>query len=395
MHYKILIGQMDKKSFCLFSSNFLSNLSFFSMLAILTLYFTQSCGFSLRFSGLFMLCILIFSRAGRILLLPFLKNCTAKIALIISQILMCMSYFILYLTKIKIIMLIGFLVMGMGYGCHSVYVRSLIGMSSKLSYVQLSIFTNLSAAIGGLLAVYVFLHLAGEYVFLYSSLIMFISTLATYFLLPSEKNNSSDINMMQALRFILTSPGVLQIFILTILSWIMYVQIFSTLPLVMHNQLRATQFLGGLYATNTLMIVLFSMPLNQYLLKLQLTSYHFILSGFLFIGCGFLLLYITPAVITAYLSMILWTVGEILIIPTLNSSLSALTQGSERLHIFALNGVAIGLGEGIGMYLGTALIKFQPGFEINHVYLYLAFITLAFFLMTVALIPNNLIREKK
>jgi len=381
MPKKLFISPMDRKSFVLFSSNFFANLSFFSMLAILTLYFTNSCGFSLKFSGIFMFFVLVFSRVGRIILLPLLKHYASKTALIISALLMSIGYFIIALSKIKIVMLLAFFAMGLGYGCNSVYVRSLIGTANntnKLLYVQLSIVTNLSAAIGSLLAVCVFTHVGGEYVFLYSALMMLISAFIIYSKLHLEEYPISNVNMLQAIGFILRKPGVFWIFILTILSWIMYVQIFSVLPLLLNRQLGATQFLGSLYATNTAMITLFSMSINKYLLKFQMDAYQFIISGFIFIGAGFLLLYLMPIIATAYLSMVLWTLGEILIIPSLSSSLSELTRGSERLNVFAFNGVAIGLGEGVGMYLGTTLVELQPALQTSRVYLFLSLMTLIF-----------------
>ena len=374
---------MNNKNSILFASNFFSNLCFFSMLAILALYFSVNCKFSASFSGVLMFFVVLSSRAGRIILLPFLKEYETKTSLLISAILMSLGYFVLYLSKIKGLMFIAFFILGVGYGCNSVYVRSLIAISAntktnKLSYVNLSVVTNLSAAIGALLAVCVFTKISGEYVFLYSSILMLISACIIYALYDHEEIQISTMRMLQALLFILRTPGVSRIFILTILSWIMCIQLFSVLPLLINNQLAATSFLGSLYAINTLIIVLLSVPINKYLLKFDIDANAFIMIGFLFIGSGFILLYLMPMLLTAYLSVILWTVGEILIIPSLNSSLSELTKGSERLHVFAFNGVAIGFGEGIGMYLGATLAELQPTSQISHIYLYLSWIALFF-----------------
>lgn len=300
---------------------------------------------------------------------------------IISALLMSLGFFILYLTKFKFYMFLAFFIMGMGYGCNSVYVRSLIGVGkniNKLSYVQLSVVTNLSAAIGGLLSVCMFAKSFGGYVFLYSAILMLLSSITIFFFLKNEEDIEGGAKMLQAIYFIFTSPGVSRNFVLTILSWIAYAQIFSTLPLLVNNQLNATSFLGSLYATNTVIIVLFSMPVNRFLLKFNIRAVGFIISGFLCITIGFLLIYLVPMTITLYLSMVMWTLGEILIMPALNSSLSELTKGIERLHVFAFNGIAIGVGEGFGMYLGAALAAMCATSQISDIYLYLSIITLFF-----------------
>ena len=207
---------------------------------------------------------------------------------------------------------------------------------------------------------------------------MLISTYIIYLFFECDESQNPSMKIHHALLFILRTPGVSYIFMLTIFSWIMYIQLFSTLPLLINNQLAATSFLGSLYATNTMLIVFFSIPINKYLLKFDIDAYAFIIMGFIFIGFGFILLYLLPALLSAYFSVALWTLGEILIIPSLSSSLSELTKGSERLHVFAFNGVAIGLGEGVGMYLGAVLIGLQPHSQISHIYLYLSWILLFF-----------------
>lgn len=375
---------MFSRNQILFSSNFFSNLCFFSILAILALYFSVDCHFSASYSGMLMFFVVISSRMGRVILLPFLKEYKAKTALLISSILMCVGYFALYFSKIKWLMFIAFFILGVGYGCNSVYVRSFVGISTsssnktKLSYVNLSVLTNLSAALGALLAVYIFSYIGGEYVFLYASVLMLISAYIIYLYFECEESQNTTMKMRHALLFIWRTPGVSYIFIATILSWVMYIQLFSALPLLINNQLAVTPFLGSLYATNTMLIVFFSAPINKYLLRFEIDVYTFIIIGFIFIGCGFILLYLLPTLLSAYFSVALWTLGEILIIPSLNSSLSELTKGAERLHVFAFNGVAIGLGEGAGMYIGTMLTGLQPASQISHIYLYLSWILLFF-----------------
>ncbi|EKD75158.1 MAG: hypothetical protein ACD_44C00210G0001 [uncultured bacterium] len=69
--------------------------------------------------------------------------------------------------------------------------------------------------------------------------------------------------------------------------------------------------------------------------------------------------------------------GEILFVPALNSTLSECTTGPERLQVFGVSGIVMGLGEGAGMYLGTRLTSLQPMTQINHLYLYLLILAVA------------------
>ena len=385
----------------LYISNFLSNFSFFSMLGILTLYFTVHCQFSLHYSGILMFFVLVFSRTGRIIFLPLFKKFQPKSVLIISAILMSAGYGILYITKIKIAMLVAFLCIGVGYGCNSVYVRTLVSSAlqtnripTKLIYAKLSVITNLSAAIGGLVGVYVFLHLSAHYVFLYASISVLMSALIISASFVEDKVLLNNISMFMAICFIFKRENILSVFLMTILSWALYIQIFSTFPLLINNQLHAAKFLGILYALNTIIIVFFSIPITKYLLKFTIDLYFLIIIAYLLFGIGFLFLYLLPNLITTFISMTLWTLAEILMVPALNSAISELTKESERLYLFAFNGVAMGLGEGIGMYAGTMLTGMQLASQVNQTYLYL-FILAFLFLGIVIIIKNSFFLFKK
>lgn len=92
--------------------------------------------------------------------------------------------------------------------------------------------------------------------------------------------------------------------------------------------------------------------------------------------------------------MTLWTLAEILMVPALNSAISDLTKETERLYLFAFNGVAMGLGEGIGIYAGTMLTGMQLASQVNQTYLYF-FIVAFLFLGIVIIIKNSFFLFKK
>lgn len=381
MFKSFFIGELRKNSIVLLSSSFFSNLTFFSMLSILALYLTKECSFSVRATGVLMLLVLLFSRIGRILLLPLLKKCPAKKSLILSTLMMAIGYFILYITKQPVFMVSAFFIMGIGYGCNSVYVRSLISNhdgKNKFVYVQLSIATNMSAAVGSVLGVYIFCKSSGSWVYLSSAITMLVSTSLTYLFLKDEDDHRYEADLLKSLYEIIRTPGVLKLFILTIFFWVVYAQIFNTLPLFVDHQLNATSYLGSLYLVNTLIIVFFSMPINRALSKYAFSQSNYFVSGFALISIGFCLIYLVPNLVTVYSAMVVWTMSEMLFIPTLNAALAGLSSGANRLHLFTLNGISIGVGEGLAMYYGSSLVAFDPKPNVSDIYLYLSLTALLF-----------------
>lgn len=374
----------DRQIYALLLANLLSNFCFFAMLAILTLYFIENCHFSFKLTGIFTLLVLVFSRAGRLFLLPLMSQFPIKQAMIFSSCLMTLSYFFLFFTQNKIGMLLSFFLLGMGYGCHSVYIRSQIGLhntqnaaETKLRYVRLSVVTNLGGAIASLLAVAIFTRYTGKGVFFIASDLTLINTLCLYFLLQSDATHQKPFHLIEAIRFISNNNVIWRILLLTFLSWALYIQMYSSLPLLTHYQLHTTAFLGGLYATNAIFIVLFSTFINKYLNRYALQVFDTLLIAFACMGAGFLCLFLFPSLTAAYIAIICWTLGEILFVPALNSTLSECTTGPERLQVFGVSGIVMGLGEGAGMYLGTRLTSLQPMTQINHLYLYLLILAVA------------------
>ncbi|OGF66388.1 MAG: hypothetical protein A2Y62_12510 [Candidatus Fischerbacteria bacterium RBG_13_37_8] len=93
-----------------------------------------------------------------------------------------------------------------------------------------------------------------------------------------------------------------------------FAQLFSTFPLYLYRVYQLPESrIGPLLAVNTIIIVLFEMVLLYSLRKKPVMN--FIILGSLLIGCGYALLPLGRSFLFAAFTVIVWTMGEIFVLP--------------------------------------------------------------------------------
>jgi predicted MFS family arabinose efflux permease len=144
-----------------------------------------------------------------------------------------------------------------------------------------------------------------------------------------------------------------------------FFQLFTTIPVFYKEHFHLTVFFIGIIMTmNGLIIAVFEM-ITIFKLEGKRPLLHFISSGVVLIGIAYLMLN-TPAInkaVLAMLIMLLFTFGEILSMPFMNSYFISRTQPHNRGQYAALYTVAWASAQAVGPFIG-GLIAENYGYRI-------------------------------
>lgn len=152
--------------------------------------------------------------------------------------------------------------------------------------------------------------------------------------------------------------------VITMLFACCFFQLFTNLPVYLKKDLHFSEpFIGGLMATNGIMIALFEMVLI-YKLEGKRANMAYITFGVLLVGMAFLILHLPgPAALVAVTMIVVVTLGEILSMPFMNSFWISRTQENNRGQYAALYTMAWSAAQTLGP-LGGAQLAQHSGFPL-------------------------------
>jgi len=136
------------------------------------------------------------------------------------------------------------------------------------------------------------------------------------------------------------------------LSSLVFFQLMSTLPLYMKQQWGLGEdVIGLLFAVNTVTIILVELPLTS---RFQRRSpLRMVAIGTGFVGVGFGLMPFGAGVAWAAVSILVWTVGEILMAPFLVSFIAGRAHATQRGRAMGLLGMSFGGAHALGPAIGS------------------------------------------
>lgn len=167
-----------------------------------------------------------------------------------------------------------------------------------------------------------------------------------------DSAESADEERQPEVRSPLGDRPLLAAIFFSFLSSLVFFQLMSTLPLYMKEQWGLGEdVIGLLFAVNTVTIILVELPLTS---RLQRRSaLRMVAVGTGFVGAGFGLVPFGAGVAWAAVSILVWTVGEILMAPFLVSFIASRAHPSQRGRAMGLLGMSFGGAHALGPAIGT------------------------------------------
>lgn len=147
-----------------------------------------------------------------------------------------------------------------------------------------------------------------------------------------------------------------------LLSWLMslvFFQLLSTYPLALKNVFGFGEFhIGSLMAVNTLLIVVFEMPLVEWLR--QFRTIRCVAWGSLLLCEGFGLLAFGDDAWWAMLVVLTWTIGEMVAMPFIFTFITQTSTDENRASRLGWHATAMSVGFVMAPLVGTYLYELDP-----------------------------------
>lgn len=237
--------------------------------------------------------------------------------------------------------------------------------SYSLNRLAINLGWAVGGGLGGILASYKY-----ELLFWVDGLTNLSGAVVLYFVLAPSRNVATEVKIKKEKEKVIGRTAyqdnnyLIFIFLLFLFAMCFF-QLFTTIPVFYREKFHLpVYFIGMIMALNGLLIALFEM-ITIFKLEGRRPLLHFISSGVVLIAIAYLLLNIpgVPKAALAIMVMLLFTFGEIMSMPFMNSYWISRTRPHNRGQYAALYTVAWAAAQASGPYIGSLLAE-RAGYNV-------------------------------
>ncbi|MBY0598528.1 MDR family MFS transporter [Bacillus bingmayongensis] len=337
----------------LFSSFFMA-FGYFAVYAFLAIYLSSFLHFSTMQVGTILTIMIITSR-----IIPLFSGIIAD----------KFGYTIMMISGLSL-RGIGFICLGLFSEFHTISISaSLVGVGtafyepaaravfgSQPANLRKNLFTYLnlafnSGAIIGPIAGSLLLIWNPLYPFILTGFLMLFFAIIFYLLRSHFQVSTENVQLLSGLKAVFENKQFLSFSFIMIFFYIMFTQLTVALPLHMTN-ISHSATLGGLVVTvnaitGVLFMIIFRKTFHKYN-TLSIVKY-----GVLFMGLSFLLIPLFPHPYWLFGCVILFTIGETLVLPNADITIANYSNESYTATYFGVYQLSLAIGFIIGNYTGT------------------------------------------
>ncbi len=347
----------------LFSELTVTNLAHFSVLAVLTIHLVNTVGFSSGETAMVLFATSAGLRFSRILLAPFIDKFPPRRVIACAIFTSLVGYLGMLSADTALSASLCMLLVGTGYGLNGMLVTTLASYTAQRSpsafpiYALMNSGTNIAAALAPPLSNWLRLDVSPHMPFIFSAAMLGVSLLISLRIHAATPASYRDTHFWSAVLPLLKRPGFLVTLGVIALGWAVYTQKFSATPLFIDRILMSPLLIGTAVAINALIVLLISMPIATYIRLRHIPGRRVLGLSFLLYAAAYLLLSLMPTLTGFWISLIVWSLGEAMLMPQLNALVAEMTRAEDRLAAFSLAAIAIGVGEAAGNAGGVLLFN--------------------------------------
>jgi dipeptide/tripeptide permease len=219
---------------------------------------------------------------------------------------------------------------------------------------------NIGGFFGPIVASYVHKHLSVENVFRTAALSVFLMFIAVliFFREPRKHDEVETTSLAQAGRnfwTVLTNPRFMMFLLIFTGYWIVYWQLFLTLPLYIHAYVSSTADTELLLATGPLVVITLTIAIN--LLTQRMHALEAIIVGTLVTSLAWVILIFRPTVPGVVVTLVAVALGEITQSPRYYEYISRLAPSGQQGTYMGFAFLPLGIGSLVGGPFGGWLLR--------------------------------------
>jgi MFS family permease len=173
-----------------------------------------------------------------------------------------------------------------------------------------------------------------------------------------ERRARASLATLTGYRTVLGLPGMRSFLLINFLGWFCYGQLFNSLALYVSSTLRSPDKLGWLYTLNALLIVVTQLGVTR-LAEWRTRDRPAIIAvvAYTMFTLSFITIYLVPGYLGAVMAVIVFTLAEMMFVPTMDVLLLGVLGQESRAIGYAMFSLGDALGEGVGGGVGAALYR--------------------------------------
>lgn len=250
--------------------------------------------------------------------------------------------------------------MGLGTGLNAPSTKAAIAAlasseTQTTAFSMRGVAANIGTGIAGLI---IFFLIAGssKMIFYIAGVIYLVLAVKSWVLLPKNCGSAScPIIPSGAYREALKNKPFLVFSLVSIFIWALYAQLSLALPLIATVILPEPKNVALIWTINSLIVISSQGMITKKVID-RIQPLSALGVGVLFITVGITSLYFSSAFFHLVISGAIFVIGEMLILPTIDSTISQLSKAEMIGLFFALANVVSGLGEAGGKSIGGRLL---------------------------------------
>jgi MFS family permease len=344
---------------------FITHLGSYLVLPVLPILLKVETGLTAAQIGFTLAVISIFMQVGSVIGGVFADRTGRRFiialgALIRAGGLIGFAYFSTY-SLILLTAAISGLGLGLNAPLTKAFISSLVKADMRSTAFSFrGIFANIGMAIAGL-TVFALFTGSSRFIFITAAVIYLGASVISWFFLPAGcgDENCGEVKWSEYRQALKNIPFLVFV-IATIFVWALYVQFALVLPLRAESVLSNGKDISIIWTINSITVILTQTLITKNIIRNihPLTSVGI---GTICIGSALGSLYFANTLFFFVFTGIIFITGEMLIMPTLDTSISQLAAARFLGMFFGLASVFTGIGEAIGNSIGGRLFEVADG----------------------------------
>lgn len=338
-----------------------NSIGFFSIIPLLSLYLIDVKSIEISEASLIVAAFTFTSKGGSAFVGGIINKIGLKHSLLIGLFGSAITLIIITISSNTILLVLLVIILGIFISLYNVSLKTHISMleeSKRLNaYALLNIAVNVGASLGPLLGGLI-LDWSPSNLLLFSMLNYVIAGFIALILPKLQLKQEENLSILEFIKYRKENTDFktfLRFTVFASIFWFLYTQIFTTLPVVFSEQFNG-KTIGLLFTINAITVILTQgvfPKLQSYIRKELWYSIAFFL-----ISVSFVVLWFNPTITFALIAIVLFSISEIIWVPTIDSELVANRGKLSAAWAFGISGVVWGIGESLGSFVGLNIYQY-------------------------------------